>query len=135
MDQKLTHLQLIQGVINRLAQNSFLLKGWSVVLVAALFAFAAKDSRLIFMYLAYFPAIAFWALDGFYLWQERLYRNLYDTVRQLQPDKINFSMDTSAFKANTPWADAFFSKTLLWFHGTLVLTIAAVMLFFPFGGR
>jgi hypothetical protein len=87
------------------------------------------------MYLAYFPAIAFWALDGFYLWQERLYRNLYDTVRQLQPDKINFSMDTSAFKANTPWADAFFSKTLLWFHGTLVLTIAAVMLFFPFGGR
>ena len=32
------HLELIQGVINRMASNSFQLKGWSVVLVSALFA-------------------------------------------------------------------------------------------------
>ena len=34
MQQKLKHLEFIQGVINRLATNSFLMKGWSVVLVA-----------------------------------------------------------------------------------------------------
>ena len=135
MDQKLTHLQLIQAVINRLAQSSFLLKGWSVVLVVALFAFAAKDSRLIFMYLAYFPAIAFWGLDAFCLWQERLYRRLYDHVRGLAPEEIDFSMNTSGLKGQVLWLEAVFSKTLLWFHGTLVLTIAAVMLFAPMEGR
>jgi len=78
MDKKHAHLVIIQGVINRLSQNSFLLKGWSVVLIAALFALAAKDSNAMFVYLAYFPLFAFWFLDGYFLWQERLYRNLYD---------------------------------------------------------
>lgn len=32
------HLALVQGVINRLAGNSFSLKGWSVTLVSALLA-------------------------------------------------------------------------------------------------
>ena len=31
MQQKLKHLEFIQGVINRLATNSFQMKGWSVV--------------------------------------------------------------------------------------------------------
>ena len=39
------HLSMIQGVVNRLAQSSFLLKGWSVVLVSALLAFAAASSE------------------------------------------------------------------------------------------
>jgi len=30
-DKREAHLAMIQGVINRLAQNSFLLKGWSVL--------------------------------------------------------------------------------------------------------
>ena len=31
MNNKHKHLELIQGVINRLSTKSFLLKGWSVV--------------------------------------------------------------------------------------------------------
>ena len=33
MDAKLKHLELIQGVVNRLAADSFRIKGWAVVLV------------------------------------------------------------------------------------------------------
>ena len=51
------HLEMIQGVVNRLSHNSFLLKGWSVVLVSAMFALSARDSAALFVYLAYFPAI------------------------------------------------------------------------------
>ena len=65
-DRKLKHLDFIQGVINRLSTNSFLLKGWSVVLVSALFALSASDSNMKFVVLAYFPAISFWALDGYF---------------------------------------------------------------------
>ncbi len=63
MDAKIQHLQMIQGIVNRLAKCSFLLKCWSVILVSALFVLAAKDAKIYFIYLAYFPAIAFWDLD------------------------------------------------------------------------
>ena len=35
MDRKIKHLEFIRGVINRLASDSFRMKGWSVVLAAA----------------------------------------------------------------------------------------------------
>jgi hypothetical protein len=44
-EKKLKHLEFIQGVISRMASNLFLLKGWTITLIAALFALAAKDSK------------------------------------------------------------------------------------------
>jgi hypothetical protein len=67
MEKKTKHLEMIQGIINRLSTNSFLLKGWSVVLVASLFALSAPQSQVAFVYLAYIPAVMFWGLDGYCL--------------------------------------------------------------------
>ena len=50
MENKKKHLEMIQGIVNRLANSSFLLKGWAVIIVAALFALAAKDTRASFLY-------------------------------------------------------------------------------------
>lgn len=127
MDRKLKHLELIQGVINRLSTNSFLLKGWSVVLISALFALSAPNANIRFTLLAYLPALAFWLLDGFFLCQEQMYRKLYDEVRAKEPDQIDFSMDTSGITRNS-WAGAVLSKTLIPFHGVLILAIVIVML-------
>ncbi len=129
MDKKQKHLEMILRVVDRLSSNSFLLKGWSVVLVSVLFALAAKDTKMVFVYFCYFPAFAFWGLDGFFLGQERLYRQLYDKVRSGPEDIVDFSMDTSSFSEGTkPWIEACFSKTLLVFHGTVTGTIVLVML-------
>jgi hypothetical protein len=129
IEKKLSHLKMIQGIVNRLSQNSFLLKGWSVVLVSALFALSASNLKIFFVYLAYFPAIAFWILDGYFLWQERLFRALYDKVRSLKDEDIDFSMDTSIVKDRVaPWVKVIFSKTLLVFHGTILGAIIVVML-------
>lgn len=120
---------MIQAIINRMSVNSFLLKGWSVVLVSALFALAAGDSQALFVYLAYFPAVAFWILDGYFLWQEKLFRNLYDRVRAIAESDVDFSMDTSAARADdVGWFAVVFSKTLLIFHGTVFGSIVIVML-------
>ena len=129
MDNKRTHLELIQGVINRMSTNSFQLKGWSVVLVSALFALAAPESRPAFVYLAYIPAAVFWGLDGYFLWQERLYRALYDHVRTLDSTAIDFSMNTSSFKRGQgrTWGEAVLSRTLIAFHGILILAVFIVM--------
>lgn len=128
-ENKTKHLELIQGVVNRLAHCSFLLKGWSVILVSALFALAAKDAKLYFIYLAYLPAVAFWGLDGYYLWQERLFRALYDEVRAMDDKDIDFSMDTRPVKGQVAlWICVVFSRTILTFHGAIVATITIVML-------
>ena len=129
MDAKISHLKFIQGVVTRMASNSFLLKGWSVTLVAALFALAAGAAQVLFVYLAYFPAIAFWVLDGYFLHQERLFRKLYDHVRTLDSSLIDFSMDTSPFRSQVhPWSAVCLSKTLLVFHGTVIGSIILIML-------
>ena len=51
--------------------NSFMIKGWCVTLVAALFALAAKDSEVKFAVIAYFIIPIFWILDVFFLLQKR----------------------------------------------------------------
>ena len=113
MDRKLKHLEFIQGVINRLSTNSFLLKGWSVILVSALFALSINNSNVRFIMLAYIPAIVFWGLDGYFLSLERIYRKHYERVRTKTPEEIDFSMDTSDINSGfKEWASATFSKTL-----------------------
>jgi len=93
MEAKLKHLEFIQGVINRLATDSFRVKGWSVVLIAALFVLLAREGRVEFALIGFAVVIVFWGLDGYFLWQERLFRALYDHVRSLNLDSIDFSMD------------------------------------------
>lgn len=128
MDRKLKHLDFIQGVINRLSTNSFLLKGWSVVLISALFALSAGNSNVKFIILAYIPAVAFWGLDGYFLSLERAYRKLYEKVRVLNADEIDFSMNTGDMQSGFgDWAAAFLSKTLIVFHGAIIGAIIVVM--------
>ncbi len=128
MSDRVAHLQIIQGVINRLSQNSFLLKGWTVVLVSALFALAAGDSEILFVYLAYLPAIAFWWLDAYFLRQERLYRALYDEMREVEDADVDFSMDTrSVADRVATWFKVALSPTIIAFHLTLIGAVALVM--------
>ena len=125
---KLQHLEMIQGVINRMAHTSFLLKGWSVVLVSAMFAVSAHNARPNFALLAYFPALIFWGLDAYYLMQERLFRDLYDRIRKLDPTEVDFSMATSTdISRRWLWGRAVFSKTLIAYHLVIVVTILIVM--------
>lgn len=50
-EEKIAHLGFVQGVINRMGGNSFLIKGWSITLMAATFALSAKDSNANFAYI------------------------------------------------------------------------------------
>jgi len=128
MESKLKHLEMIQGVINRMAANSFLLKGWSVTLISALFALAAKDTNQLFIYLAYFPCVAFWSLDGFFLWQEKMYRKLYEEVTQKSESEIDFNLNAVKYKDDVDsWLSVCFSTTLKMFHGAIFGVIVLIM--------
>lgn len=127
-EKKQAHLEMIQGVINRLSRNSFLLKGWSVVLVSSLFALSGLDKQIWFVVLALFPALVFWGLDGYFLRQERLFRKLYDHVRKLPGEDIDYSMDRSQFESEVDSSlNVAISKTLLSFHGIILVAIIVVI--------
>mgnify|MGYP000831934822 CR=1 FL=1 len=53
MDAKTKHLELLQIIIQRIANNSFLLKGWTVTLIVAIFTLASKDAIQIYFCLLY----------------------------------------------------------------------------------
>ncbi len=130
MEEKLKHLELVQGVISRMASNSFMLKGWAVTLVAGIFALAAKDADRLYFIVAYIPILIFWGLDSYYLLQERLYRSLYDKVRNTQSDKIDFSLKATyeefCSKKNC-YSNCFLSVTELGFYFPLAIVCSVVV--------
>ena len=127
-EPKLRHLEFIQSVINRLSGNSFLLKGWSVTLVAALFALAAKDANKNYILVAYLPVLIFWNIDAYFLSQERRFRSLYDDVRIKKEDDIDFSMDTKSFHTGgNSWVCSFVSPSLILFYLPLAMVMLLVM--------
>ncbi len=130
MENKRQHLEMIQGVINRMAGNLFYLKGWAITLIAALFALSAKDTNTKYIYIAYVPVIIFWILDGYFLSMERSFRDLYDDVRKRDPKDIDFSMNPSSYKKVNPrngWLRSMFSPTLLWFYIPLIGLMVVIM--------
>jgi hypothetical protein len=119
------HIDLIQATVTRMATNSFLLKAWSVTLISAIFALAAKDANKHFAALAFFPAAVFWVLDAHYLSQERLYRALYDHARKSLESESDLSMSTESFAGGkNAWMEAVTAKTLLIFYGGILATIS-----------
>lgn len=128
MEKKLKHLEFIQLVITRMNVNSFLLRGWSVTLVAALFAFAAKDTNIEYVLITYISTPLFWILDGYYLSQERKYRDLYNMIRLKEENDIDFDMSASDMKSKrNSWFCSIFSLTELIFYGTLIGITLVVM--------
>jgi hypothetical protein len=123
MENKRKHLEIIQATINRMANCSFLIKGWCITIVSALLALSVKEgNKLIFV--ALLPIILFWILDGFFLFQERLYRSLYDETRLKKEEEIDFSMNTSNYMGGrNNWLRAMFSKTLILLYFSLIIFI------------
>lgn len=127
------HLELIQDVVDRHARNSFMLKGWSVTLVAAVFLLAVRGAQPpLAMIAGLLPAITFWGLDAFYLRQERMYRALYDAVRKAAPNSSDrFCLDARPYTSAAPsWWVTLFTPSIFSFHITLIAVVIGALAFF-----
>ncbi len=128
MDQDtVKHLELIQGVVNRLANNSFAYKAWAITLVAVFILLATAIASPHLLPIALIPALGFWGLDAYYLRQQRLFRKLYDAVRSAETIALAdgaFSMDTTPFDGEVAsWLATACSKTLLWLYAPIAALI------------
>ena len=121
-------IDLIQNVINRMANNSFLIKGWSITLISAIILLTITPAE---RFLSLLPLIGFWFLDSYFLRQERLYRKLYEWViaNRLNSSQYLFSLNATRFNSDVPtFFKTLISKTLLLFYFSLFLGIIIISL-------
>lgn len=95
---KLEHLKMIQKIVDRMANNSFLLKGWAILVITTIFTFASNkriDNNIQVILFTNVLLLVFWGLDSYYLQQERKFRKLYDFVRLKKGNNSDFNMNTN----------------------------------------
>ncbi len=123
------HLEFIQGIVNRLGSNAFLLKGWSmtVLIAGALLIVRLQPDQPQLALTLLVPVFGFWVLDAYFLWQERLFRAEYDRVRQ--QDETDFAMNPGQHKDKPKhsWPATFRSVTLVIFYGIEILFVLALV--------
>lgn len=126
-ENKRTHLNMIQQVIARMGSNSFSLKGWSVGIMIAIYAFAGKSEHKAVV-VTLIPLIVFWFLDSYYLMLERNFRRLYNDVRLKKEEDIDFDMDFNNVKINLKdvkkygYFNILFSKSIVCFYSVCIAT-------------
>lgn len=122
------HLEMIQSVVSRMAGNSFAIKTWAVTLVAALFALGTRESKPSFFLVALLPTFTFWGLDAYFLRRERLFRYLFDAVREGRHVSSHaFSMDVTPYESKTRgWAATLKASTVVWLYGSIAVLIVMV---------
>ena len=71
------HLEIVQGVISRMAENSRSCKVWCITLVAATLVLVARTGKADHALIALAPTALFYVLDAYYLMLERRFRKSY----------------------------------------------------------
>lgn len=129
LDRRLSILmkeaEIVQGIIKRKSNHSFLIKGWTVsLLVATLILQGQKEHIMI----AFIPLLAFWFLDAHYLQRIKRYKNLYkwDIENRLKTDEYMLDININdRFGKTVPSRPVLmFSEKLRWFYGSLFILTA-----------
>ena len=85
------HVEIAQGVITRMAENSRSCKVWCVILVSAVLVLVARTGKADHSLIAIAPAALFYLLDAYYLMLERRFRNSYNNF----VDKVHAGQATT----------------------------------------
>ena len=122
------HLEMTQAVINRLGSNSFLVKSWSMTVIVAAMVLIARQNiqNPYFVLVLILPALGFWILDGYFLWQERLFRQVYNEIRTQSDTDFEMNPTKHTNKPKCSWLSAIFSLTLVIFYIIEIVFIIGV---------
>ena len=123
----LKEVEILQDIIKRMAFNSFLIKGWTVTLVVVTLLVKSGQQHV---HLAFIPLLVFWFLDAYFLWQERMYRKLYEWViaHRLQTSEHLLDLNAYRFRSEVQSIPRIMvSITLFWFYATLAVLVAVFL--------
>lgn len=122
-------IKIVQGIITRMANNSFVLKGWTVTAVVVALLISGNVVTNIDRRVAFIPILAFWLLDSYYLHLERLFRKKYRWIvnNPLSSFSEAFDLDMRRFRKWHDYICAVFSITEIGFYLSVAL-MAVVMI-------
>jgi hypothetical protein len=128
-DDQRKHLDMLQAVVTRLAGNSFTIKSWAITLISLLGGLAAKEANPWFAFLLLIPAGCFWGLDGYYLYQERLFRKLFQQAADPASHIPLFCMDTQILPVNErgSWSESVVAPAVLLVHCPISIFILCIV--------
>ena len=131
-EKKIAYLQMIEGVIDRMGNNSAILKGFAATVIAVSQLYHLLKYQGYVLIIAVLPVLLFCFLDTMYLQLESKHRLLYNKVR-LEQTELDFCMNVMHSKDELKKGKATFCQTLkswsIWgFYGPLVILGAAVVI-------
>lgn len=77
-EDKIAHLQIIQGVIDRMSTSAAIYKGFAATIVTGIAAISFTEVSTWILLIAFFPVGCFLVMDTYYLKLEKQYRILYE---------------------------------------------------------
>lgn len=127
-------IDLIQNCINRMANNSFLLKGWAISIIAVVLALAEDRTNPLFLFCSVFvPVVCFWYLDAFFLRTEKLYRKMYEWVlaeRKKGSEAYQYDLNPHRFDNDVEsLCRVMFSITLRVYYGIPLLIVFVIIIY------
>lgn len=136
MEDLYKEIDLIQSCINRMSQFSFLIKGWTVSLIAVVLTlFSASLNMNALSAICYVIIVVFWGLDAYYLHLERLFRFKYEWVIQHRKNTKKYMFDLNPHNkkmrinhSNSSLLKVFFSLHLCVLYGTLILLVTLALI-------
>ena len=130
-DDKIAHLQMIQGVIDRMSTSAAVYKGFAATIVTGIAAISFTDVRSRVLLAAFLPVVCFLAMDTYYLQLEKKYRILYEKVRTevvLSDFSLNPYCTKDELKKNRATVlDCLRSPSIWMFYGPIIVLAAVVL--------
>ena len=122
------HLEIMQGVIGRMAESSRSCKVWCVTLVAATLVLVARTGNADHALIAVAPAVLFYVLDAYYLMLEGRFRNSYNSfvgkIHSAEVAKADlYGVTGTGSKVCTMLWAMFLSFSVLPFYFTVITTV------------
>ena len=133
-DRKYKYLEMLQGIIARMASCSFRCKEFYFAIISAIlgiFAVNIRDNYIV-LYVGVAPCVVFWILDSYYLTQERAFRKLYGAKAALKENDLafeDFNFKHEKLSISDYWR-TFWSKTIWPFYLILFLVLLAGAIIF-----
>ncbi len=126
----------IQNIINRMAQNSFYIKAWTITIIAGILVLTFSILNIIIFGTLLVISLFFWVLDSYYLKLERIFRRLYNQKvqdynnEQKRKNMLLFDMNIKPFEdLEKKVIRIMISKSELLFYIPIILIITILLIY------
>lgn len=92
MEKKIRHLEMVERAIARNGLYRIIIKCLTMFFITSMLALYDSYANDAYLMVVLVPMAVLCFIDAFYLQQQRLYSSLFDHVRYLSEDQIDFNL-------------------------------------------